>query len=70
MQDASKAVWSILYVSLAFFPSLKQNFIAYLSSKESDCIFDIHQLWQLGLSRGYSYCFCSCLFEAEIIKIG
>ena len=32
MQDGRKAVWSILYVSVAFFPSLKQNFIAYRSS--------------------------------------
>ena len=32
MQDAPKAVWSIPYVSVAFFPSLKQNFIAYRSS--------------------------------------
>ena len=38
MQDAPKAVWSIPYVSVAFFPSLKQNFIAYRSSKVSDCI--------------------------------
>ena len=38
MQDASKAVWSIPYVSVVFFPSLKQNFIAYHSSKVSDCI--------------------------------
>ena len=44
MQDAPKAVWSIPYVSVAFIPSLKQNFIAYLSSKVSDCIFEIHQL--------------------------
>ena len=31
-----------------FFPSFKQNFIAYCSSKVSlwpDCIFKIHQLW-------------------------
>ena len=28
MQNAPKAVWSIPYVSVAFFPSLKQNFIA------------------------------------------
>ena len=44
----SKAVLSIPYVSVAFFPSLKQNFIAYLSSKVSslpDCILEIHQLW-------------------------
>ena len=50
MQDAPKAVWSIPYVSVAsLFPSLKQNFIAYHSSKVSprpDCIFEIHQLWQ------------------------
>ena len=50
MQDGRKAVWSILYVSVvAFFPSLKHNFIAYRSSNVSsrpDCIFEIHQLWQ------------------------
>ena len=33
MQDGRKAVWSIPYVSVAFFLSLKQNFIAYCSSK-------------------------------------
>ena len=66
MQDAPKAVWSIPYVSEAFFPSLKQNFIAYRSSKVSDCIFEIHQLWQSGFSRVYSNCCCSCSFEAEI----
>ena len=44
MQDAPKAVWSIPYVSVAFFPSLKQNFIAYRSSQVSECIFEIHQL--------------------------
>ena len=49
MQDGRKAVWSIPYVSVAFFPSLKQHFIAYRSSKVSsrpDCIFEVHQLWQ------------------------
>ena len=69
MQDAPKAVWSIPYISVAFFPSLKQNFIAYRSSKVLDCIFEIHQLWQLGFSRVYSNCCCSCSFETEIIKI-
>ena len=72
MQDGRKAVWSIPYVSLVFLPSLKQNFIAYRSSKVSsypDCIFEIHQLWQSGFSRVYSNCCCSCSFEAEIIKI-
>ena len=55
------------------FPSLKQNFIAYRSSKVSsrpDWIFEIHQLWQSDFSRVYSNCCCSCLFEPEIIKIG
>ena len=47
MQDGRKAVWTIPYISLAFFPSLKQSFIACRSSKVSDCIFEIHQLWQL-----------------------
>ena len=44
------------------FPSLKQNFIAYRSSKMSDCIFEIHQLWQSGFSRVYSNFCCSCWF--------
>ena len=74
MQDVRKAVWSIPYVSVvSFFPSLKQNFILYRSSKVSsrpDCIFEIPQLWQSGFSRMYSNCCCSCSFEAEIIKIG
>ena len=55
------------------FPSLKQNFIAYRSSKVSsrpDCTFEIHQPWQSGFSRMYSNCCCSCSFEAEILKIG
>ena len=74
MQDGQKAIWSIPFVSVAFFPSLKQNFIAYRSSKGSssrpDCIFEIHQLWQSAFRRVYSNCCCSCSFEAEIIKIG
>ena len=55
------------------FSSLKQKFIAYRSSKVSsrpDCIFEIHHLWQPGFSRVYSNCYCSCSFEAEILKIG
>ena len=70
MQDGRKAVCSIPYVSVVFFPCSKQNFIAYHSSKVSDCIFEIHQLWQSGFSRVYSNCCCSCSFEREIIKIG
>ena len=51
MKDSSKAVWSIPYVSVAFFLNLKENFIAYRSSKVSsrpDCIFEIHLQWQVG----------------------
>ena len=73
IQDGRKAVWSIPYVSVAFFPSLKQNYIAYCSSNVSrrpDCIFEIHQLCQSGYSRVHSNSCCSCPFEHEIIKIG
>ena len=52
------------------FPSLKHNSIAYRSSLRTDCIFEIHQLWQSGFSKVYSNCYCSCSFEREIIKIG
>ena len=74
MQDTPKAVWSIPYVSVAwFFPSLKQDFIVYRSSKVSsrpDCIFEIHQQWQSGFSRVYSNSCRRFSFEPEIIKIG
>ena len=72
MQDAPKAMWSIPYVSVAFFPSLKLNFTAYRSSKVSsrpDWIFEINQLWQSGFSRMYSNFYWSGWFEPEIIKI-
>ena len=68
MQDGQNADWSIPYASVVFFTSLKQNFIAYISSKVSDCIFEIHRLWQF--SRVYSNCCCNFSFEREIIKIG
>ena len=68
---------SILKHSIRFcgiiFPSLKQNFIAYHSSKVTsrpDCSFEIHQLWQSGFNRVYSNCCCSCSLDPEIIKIG
>ena len=70
MQDGWKAVWSIPYISVELFPNLKHNFIAYRSSKVSDCILEIHQLWQSGFSRVYFNSCCSCSFEPEIIKIG
>ena len=48
MQDGQRAVWSIPYVSVSFFPSLKQNFISFKVSSRPDCIFEIHRLWQSG----------------------
>ena len=58
------------YVSVAFFPSLKHNFIAYRSSKVSSLhFFKIHLLWLSGFSRVYSNSCCSCSFEPEILKI-
>ena len=68
-QKQSEAFTTFLW----HFPSLKHNFIAYLSFKVSsrpDYIFEIHQLRQLGFRRVYSNFFCSCSFEPEIIKIG
>ena len=67
VQKQSEAFHTFLW---HFRNSLKQNFIAYRSSKVSDCIFEIHQLWQSGFSRVYSNCCYSCSYEAEIIKIG
>ena len=61
---------SSLKHSIRFCGFLKQNFSAYRSSNVSDCIFEIHQLWQSGFSRVYSNFCCSCSFECEIIKIG
>ena len=52
MQDAPKAFWSIPYVSATFLPSLKQNFLAYRSSKVSsrpDYIFEIPHLYNQAL---------------------
>ena len=72
MQDSPKTVLSISYISVVFFQSLKQNFIAYRSSKVSsrpDCILKIYQVWQSGFSRVSSNCRCSCSFKTEIIKI-
>ena len=69
MQNGWKAVWRIPYVSVAFFPSSKQNFIAYCSFSRPNCLFELHQLWQLGFSRVYSNCCCSCSFKSVIIKI-
>ena len=70
VQKQSEAFHTFLW---QFFPSLKENFIAYPFSNASsrpDCIFEIHQQWQSGFSRVYSNYCCRCSFEPEIIKIG
>ena len=69
----SKSCLKHSILSVAFFPSLKQNFSAYYSfnvSLRPDYIFEIHQVWQSVFSRVYSNSCCSCWFEPEIIKIG
>ena len=73
MLNSCKMVENSPYVTVAFFPSLKQNVIAYRASKVSsrqDCTFEIHQLWQSGFSRVYSNSCYGCSYEPEIIKIG
>ena len=51
------------------FSKFKTEFYCISFFKVSDCIFEIHQLWQSGFSRVYSICCCSCSFEREIIRI-
>ena len=61
------------FVFVAFFPGLKQNFIAYRSPKVSwrpDCIFETHQLWQSGFCKVYYNFCCSWSFTPEIKKVG
>ena len=67
VEKQSEAFHTFLWL---FFPSLKQNLIAYRSFKVSDCIFEIYQLWHSSFSRVYSNFCCSCSFAPEIIKIG
>ena len=75
MSDSCKMLQNSLKHSIrlcGIFPSLKQYFIAYCSSKVSwrpDCIFEINQLWKSGFNRVYSNCCCSCSFEPETINI-
>ena len=66
----SKSSLKLFIRFCGIFPSLKHNFIAYHSFKVSDCIFEIHRLWQSGFSRVYSISCCRCSFVPEIIKIG
>ena len=47
------------------FSKFKTQFYCILFFKLSDCIFEIHQLWQSGFSRVYSNSWCTCLIEAD-----
>ena len=67
VEKQSEALHTFLW---HFFPSLKLNFFVYRSSKVSDYMFEIHQLWQSGFSRMYCNSCCSCWFKPEIIKAG
>ena len=48
---------------MAFFPSLKQNFIAYPSSKVKIAFSKFTSCDTSGFSRVYSNCCCSCSFK-------
>ena len=70
MQEGPKAVWSIPFVSVAFFLNrILLHIVLLKCSHVQIAFFEIHQLWQSGFSRVYSnYCY-SCSFEPEIIEI-
>ena len=57
-----KTVWSIPYVSVAFFPSLNRVLLHIVLPYVQIAFFKIHQLWQSGFSRVYSNSCCSCWF--------
>ena len=73
LETLSLGLW-VIAVDPAFiswhFLKFKTEFYCISFFWSSDCIFEIHQLWQSGFSRVYSNCCCSCSFEPEIIKIG
>ena len=57
---------SSLKHSIRFCGIFKHNFFVHRSSKVSDWIFEIHQLWQSGFCRVYSNSCCSYSVEPEI----
>ena len=61
--------WKMLQKQSEAFHTFLWHFFPYCSSKVSDFIFEIHQLWQSGFSRVCSNSCCSYSFEPEIIKI-
>ena len=63
MQDGPKPVWGIPYISIAFFPSLKQNLIAYRSKCQIAFL-------KVTSCDNQALVGCSCSFESEIIKNG
>ena len=67
MLDSCKMLKKQSEAFLRFLWHFFQNAIWHF--RVSDCIFEIHQLWQSGFSRVYSNSCCSCSFEPVIIKI-
>ena len=67
-QSKSSLKHSIRFCGI--FLKFKKEFYSMSVFWVSDCIFEIHQLWQSGFSRLYSNCCCSFWFEVEIITIG
>ena len=67
MQDCPKAVGIIPYVSLAFFPSLKQKFLhrILLNCPHVQIAFLKFTVYSRVCSNSY----CSCSFELRIFKI-
>ena len=65
-----KVVWSIPYVSVAFFSKFKTQFYCISFFLTSRLHFWNSPAVTTGFSRVYSNCCCSCSFEPEIIKIG
>ena len=53
MQNALKAVWSIPYISVTFFPRLKQNFMAYV--KCFQIYFYVSPTIQLNISHLFTH---------------
>ena len=51
------------------FSKFKTGFYCKVSSR-TDCIFEIHQVWEFGFCRVYFNSCYRCSYEPEIIKIG
>ena len=69
IQDGQKTVWSIPYVSVAFFQVLTRIILHIVLLKCQIAFSKFTSFDNQALVRVYSNCFCSCSFEAELIKM-